>query len=59
MFLGMLALVELPGLIGLGLDLRILWRTAGRVLGRRGVAAAGEATMPAFRGSAPEAREPF
>ena len=43
----------------LGLDLRILWRTAGRVLGRRGVAAAGEATMPAFRGSAPEAREPF
>jgi len=35
----------------LGLDLRILWRTAGRVLGRRGIAAAGEATMPAFRGS--------
>ncbi|MBJ6143707.1 sugar transferase [Hymenobacter sp. BT559] len=35
----------------LGLDLRILWRTAGRVLGRRGVVAAGEATMPAFRGS--------
>jgi lipopolysaccharide/colanic/teichoic acid biosynthesis glycosyltransferase len=33
------------------LDLRILWRTAGRVLGRRGIAAAGEATMPAFRGS--------
>ena len=32
-------------------DLRILWRTAGRVLGRRGVAAAGEATMPPFRGS--------
>ncbi|MGI4762993.1 MAG: sugar transferase [Janthinobacterium lividum] len=38
----------------LGLDLRILWRTAGRVLGRRGVAAAGEATMPPFRGSAPQ-----
>ena len=38
----------------LGLDLRILGRTAGRVLGRRGIAAAGEATMPAFRGSAPE-----
>lgn len=39
----------------LGLDLRILWRTAGRVLGRRGIAAAGEATMPAFTGSgAPE-----
>ncbi|WP_460583827.1 sugar transferase [Hymenobacter arcticus] len=37
----------------LGLDLRILWRTAGRVLGRRGIAAAGEATMPPFRGSAP------
>ena len=39
----------------LGLDLRILWRTAGRVLGRRDIAAAGEATMPAFTGSgAPE-----
>ena len=37
----------------LGLDLRILWRTAGRVLGRHGIAAAGEATMPPFRGSAP------
>ncbi|NML66497.1 sugar transferase [Hymenobacter sp. RP-2-7] len=36
----------------LQLDLRILWRTAGRVLGRQGVAAAGEATMPPFRGSA-------
>ena len=33
------------------LDMRILWRTAGRVLGRRGIAAAGEATMPAFRGN--------
>jgi len=40
------------------LDLRILWRTAGRVLGRRGIAAAGEATMPAFRGSAPGASKP-
>lgn len=40
----------------LWLDLHILWRTAGRVLGRGGVAAAGEATMPAFRGS--EADEP-
>jgi lipopolysaccharide/colanic/teichoic acid biosynthesis glycosyltransferase len=38
----------------LRLDLRILWRTAGRVLGRRGIAAAGEATMPPFRGSAPQ-----
>jgi lipopolysaccharide/colanic/teichoic acid biosynthesis glycosyltransferase len=33
------------------LDIRILWRTAGRVLGRRGIAAAGVATMPAFRGN--------
>ena len=33
------------------LDVRILWRTAGRVLGRRGIAAPGEATMPAFRGN--------
>jgi lipopolysaccharide/colanic/teichoic acid biosynthesis glycosyltransferase len=33
------------------LDICILWRTAGRVLGRRGIAAAGEATMPAFRGN--------
>jgi len=38
----------------LALDLRILGRTAGRVLGRRGVAAAGNATMPPFRGSAPQ-----
>ncbi|MDO7887440.1 sugar transferase [Hymenobacter cheonanensis] len=38
----------------LALDLRILARTAGRVLGRRGIAAAGEATMPPFRGSAPQ-----
>ena len=36
----------------LGLDLRILLGTAGRVLGARGVAAPGEATMPAFTGSA-------
>ncbi len=33
------------------LDLRILARTLGRVLGRRGIAAVGEATMPPFRGS--------
>lgn len=33
------------------LDVRILWRTAGRVLGQHGIAAAGEATMPPFRGS--------
>jgi lipopolysaccharide/colanic/teichoic acid biosynthesis glycosyltransferase len=37
----------------LWLDLRILGRTVARVLGRRGIAAAGEATMPPFRGSAP------
>jgi lipopolysaccharide/colanic/teichoic acid biosynthesis glycosyltransferase len=35
----------------LGLDFRILWRTAGRVLDRSGIAAAGGATMPAFRGT--------
>jgi len=39
----------------LRLDLRILGRTLGRVLGRRGIAAAGEATMPPFRGSIPRA----
>jgi len=33
------------------LDLRILGRTLGRVLARRGIAAAGEATMPPFRGT--------
>lgn len=40
----------------LGLDLRILGHTVGRVLGQRGIAAAGEATVPAFLGSAPEGR---
>lgn len=35
----------------LGLDLLILGRTLGRVLSRRGIAAAGAATMPPFRGS--------
>lgn len=33
------------------LDLRILGRTAGVVLGRRGVSADGHATMPPFRGA--------
>ena len=33
----------------LALDLRILWRSAHCVLGRRGVAAPGHATMPEFR----------
>jgi lipopolysaccharide/colanic/teichoic acid biosynthesis glycosyltransferase len=36
----------------LALDLRILWRTAACVLGRRDVAAAGHATMPEFLGVA-------
>lgn len=35
----------------LGLDLRILARTVGTVLGRHGVAAEGSATMPRFTGS--------
>ena len=39
----------------LGLDLRILARTAGRVLGRRGIAAADGAPVPPFRGSGPNA----
>ena len=30
------------------LDVTILWRTVGSVLRRRGIAAAGEATMPVF-----------
>lgn len=37
--------------VSLALDLKILALTAGRVLGGSGVAAAGEATMPAFQGS--------
>ncbi len=36
------------------LDLRILAETLGKVLGRHGVSAAGEATMPEFMGSPPE-----
>jgi lipopolysaccharide/colanic/teichoic acid biosynthesis glycosyltransferase len=32
-------------------DLRILWRTVGAVLLRRGISAAGEATMPEFTGT--------
>ena len=35
------------------LDLTILWRTAGRVLGGSDVAATGQATTTAFRGSPP------
>lgn len=37
----------------LWLDFRIFWLTFARVAQRRGVAAAGEATMTAFRGSEP------
>jgi len=33
------------------LDLRILWMTLRQVLGRRGISAPGEATMPKFSGS--------
>jgi lipopolysaccharide/colanic/teichoic acid biosynthesis glycosyltransferase len=36
------------------LDLKILLMTVGQVLGRRGISAAGEATMPEFKGSAEE-----
>ena len=39
------------------LDLRILWRTAGRVLRGHGVAAAGHATTTAFEGRAPFPRK--
>ena len=39
--------------LSLGLDLRILWRTAGRVLTARGITAPGEATTSAFTGSTP------
>lgn len=35
----------------LWLDLKILFQTAGKVLGRSGISAAGEATMPRFTGS--------
>ena len=39
--------------LSLALDLSILWRTAGRVLGRRGINAPGQATTVAFQGSPP------
>ncbi|WP_306089803.1 sugar transferase [Qipengyuania flava] len=34
----------------IGLDLKILWHTAFKVFRREGISAAGEATMPRFRG---------
>lgn len=37
----------------LGLDVKILLRTFGRVLGRQGISAPGHATTEAFRGSGP------
>lgn len=37
------------------LDLRILWLTALKVVRRDGISAAGEATMPVFRGNGPAA----
>lgn len=39
--------------VSLALDLSILWRTAGRVLGARDINAPGQATTTAFRGSPP------
>jgi len=39
--------------LSLGLDLRILLRTAGRVLGAHGITAAGQATTTAFTGTLP------
>ena len=41
----------------LWLDVRILWMTVRKVLVRDGISAAGEATMPAFKGSKPVQRE--
>jgi len=38
----------------LWLDLRILWLTVRKVLVREGISAAGDATMPAFKGSREE-----
>ena len=37
--------------VSLGTDLKILFRTAAQVLGRRGISAEGHATMPEFTGS--------
>ncbi len=36
---------------GLGLDMRILWMTAKKVLLREGISAGGDATMPKFMGN--------
>jgi sugar transferase EpsL len=37
--------------LSLSLDVRILWRTLGQVVSRRGVSPEGRATMPEFQGS--------
>ena len=39
--------------LSLWLDIKILWRTVKKVLVREGISAAGEATMPAFKGTMP------
>jgi lipopolysaccharide/colanic/teichoic acid biosynthesis glycosyltransferase len=44
--------------LSFGLDVQILLRTVGRVLGARDIAAPGQATMEAFRGSPPAANSP-
>jgi lipopolysaccharide/colanic/teichoic acid biosynthesis glycosyltransferase len=38
-------------------DLKILWLTIMKVVGREGISALGDATMPSFRGNAPAGRE--
>ena len=42
--------VEYVERCSLGLDLRVLWRSARAVLGREGISADGQATMPEFTG---------
>ena len=41
----------------LWLDIKIIWMTLRKVVLREGISAAGEATMPAFTGSAPSSHE--
>ena len=40
-----------------GLDLKIMCKTLGQVLSRRGVSASGEATMPEFFGTTDKGRQ--
>jgi len=44
--------------LSFGLDMRILLRTVGRVLGARDIAAPGQATMAAFTGTPPSSSAP-